>query len=35
MKLFDKSLLIYMPGGHLWEGTNYEVPYHEEMMSQG
>lgn len=34
-KLFDKSMLIYMPGGHLWEGTNYEEPDHEEMMVEG
>ena len=34
-KLFDKSMLIYMPGGHLWEGTDYEEPDHEEMMVEG
>jgi len=34
-KLFDKSMLIYMPGGHLWEGTEYEEPDHEEMMVEG
>jgi adenylylsulfate kinase len=34
-KLFKKSMLIYMPGGHLWEGTEYEEPDHEEMMCGG
>jgi len=34
-KLFDKSMLIYMPGGHLWKGTEYEDPDHEEMMVEG
>lgn len=34
-KLFDKSMLIYMPGGKLWEGTTYEEPDHEEMMIGG
>lgn len=34
-KLFEKSMLIYMPGGHLWEGTEYEEPDHEEMMCEG
>jgi len=34
-KLFEKSMLIYMPGGHLWEGTKYEEPDHEEMMCEG
>lgn len=34
-KLFEKSMLIYMPGGHLWEGTDYEEPDHEEMMCEG
>lgn len=34
-KLFDKSMLIYMPGGFLWEGTEYEEPDHEEMMVEG
>jgi len=34
-KLFDKSMLIYMPGGKLWEGTKYEEPDHEEMMIEG
>jgi adenylylsulfate kinase len=34
-KLFDKSMLIYMPGGFLWEGTDYEEPDHEEMMVEG
>jgi len=34
-KLFEKSMLIYMPGGHLWEGTEYEEPDHEEMMVEG
>lgn len=34
-KLFDKSMLIYMPGGYLWEGTTYEEPDHEELMCEG
>jgi len=34
-KLFKRSMLIYMPGGHLWEGTEYEEPDHEEMMCEG
>lgn len=34
-KLFDKSMLIYLPGGMLWEGTEYEEPDHEEMMAEG
>lgn len=34
-KLFDKSMLIHMPGGFLWEGTEYEDPDHEEMMVEG
>lgn len=34
-KLFDESILIYMPGGMLWEGTDYEEPDHEEMMCGG
>ncbi|MHA1815982.1 MAG: adenylyl-sulfate kinase [Candidatus Heimdallarchaeaceae archaeon] len=34
-KIFNKSMLIYMPGGFLWEGTEYEDPDHEEMMVEG
>lgn len=34
-KMFDKSMLIYMPGGFLWEGSKYEEPDHEEMMCEG
>ena len=34
-KLFNKSTLIYMPGGFLWEGTEYEIPDSEEMMVEG
>lgn len=34
-KLFDNSMLIYLPGGMLWEGTEYEEPDHEEMMVEG
>ena len=34
-KLFDKSMLIYLPDGMLWEGTEYEEPDHEEMMVEG
>jgi len=34
-KLFERSMLIFMPGGILWEGTEYEEPDHEEMMCEG
>jgi adenylylsulfate kinase len=34
-KKFEKSMLIYMPDGKLWEGTEYEIPDHEEMMVEG
>lgn len=34
-KMFEKSMLIYMPNGYLWEGTEYEEPDHEEMMCEG
>lgn len=34
-KLFEKSMLIYLPGGFLWEGTDFEEPDHEEMMCEG
>lgn len=34
-KLFRESMLIYMPGGFLWKGTEYEEPDHEEMMCGG
>ena len=34
-KMLEKSMLIYMPGGFLWEGTEYEEPDHEEMMCEG
>jgi hypothetical protein len=34
-KLFDKSMLIFMPGGFLWDDTEYEEPDHEEMMVEG
>lgn len=34
-KKFDKSMLIYIPHGKLWEGTEYEIPDHEEMMVEG
>ena len=34
-KLFKKSMLIYVPGGVLWKGTEYEEPDHEEMMCGG
>jgi len=34
-KLFKESMLIYMPGGFLWEGTEYEEPDTEEMMCGG
>jgi adenylylsulfate kinase len=34
-KLLKESMLIYMPGGFMWEGTEYEEPDHEEMMCGG
>ncbi len=34
-KLFEKSMLIYLPGGFLWKDTVYEEPDHEEMMCEG
>jgi len=34
-KLLKESVLIYMPGGFMWEGTEYEEPDHEEMMCGG
>ena len=34
-KKFEKSMLIYMPDGKLWEGSEYEEPDHEEMMVEG
>lgn len=34
-KIFEKSMLIYMPNGKLWEGSEYEEPDHEEMMVEG
>lgn len=34
-KMFNESMVIYMPGGKLWEGTDYEDPDHEEMMCGG
>jgi len=34
-KLFDESILIYIPGGYLWEGTTYEEPDYEEIISTG
>jgi adenylylsulfate kinase len=34
-KLFERSMLIYMPDGNLWEGTEYETPDHAEMMVEG
>ena len=34
-KLFDKSMLIYNPGGKLWDGTDYEIPDTEEIMAHG
>lgn len=30
-KLFARSALIYMPGGTLWPGTEYEEPDEEEL----
>jgi len=32
-KLFQRSILIYLPGGELWKGTTYEIPDHEEIIS--
>lgn len=34
-KLFDKSILIYLPGGTLWDGSDYEIPDTEEVMAHG
>lgn len=34
-KLFDKSILIYLPGGTLWDGSTYEIPDTEEIMAHG
>lgn len=34
-KLFKKSMLVYVPGGILWDNTCYEEPDHEEMMCGG
>ena len=34
-KMLKESMLIYMPCGILWEGTEYEEPDHEEMMCGG
>lgn len=34
-KLLKESMLIYMPAGFMWEGTDYEIPDHEEMMCGG
>jgi len=34
-KLFRESKLIYLPGGHLWEGTVYEEPDEEELRDSG
>lgn len=34
-KLLNESLLIYLPGGILWEGTEYEEPDSEEIMCGG
>jgi len=34
-KMLNESMLIYMPGGFLWDGTDYEIPDHEEMMCGG
>jgi adenylylsulfate kinase len=34
-KLFDKSILIYLPGGILWEGSTYQIPDTEEIMAHG
>jgi len=30
-KLWEKSRVIYIPGGTLWEGTTYETPTEEEL----
>ena len=34
-KKFNKSMLIFMPHGELWKGTEYEDPDHEEFMLEG
>jgi adenylylsulfate kinase len=31
--LFKESVLIYVPGGTLWPGTNYEEPTEDEIKS--
>jgi adenylylsulfate kinase-like enzyme len=31
-KLWQKSRVIYIPGGKLWEGTTYEKPTEEELL---
>ena len=28
---WKESILVYMPGGHLWEGTEYERPSYDEL----
>lgn len=32
---WKESILIYIPGGFLWEGTNYEIPTFDEMKYKG
>lgn len=34
-KLLKESMLIYVPGEFMWEGTEYKEPDHEEMMCGG
>lgn len=31
-KLWQESMVIYIPGGTLWEGTTYEIPDFDELM---
>ena len=33
--LFRESILVYIPGGDLWEGTTYEEPNKEELNIRG
>lgn len=34
-RLFKDSMLIYLPGGTVWEGVEYEEPDQEEIMFGG
>lgn len=30
---WEESVVVYIPGGTLWEGTTYEMPTEDELMS--